>query len=141
WGTIHNAIFTGAPYAIDVRDAASAAGTETDPPSLNVANSIFFNNGEDGTTHFTADDNADGFNEEDFFGDDARENQFDVDPELGDITSLVSPNFVPASDSPAADGAATPPDDGFFDTSATYIGAFEPGGEDWTAGWTAYPEN
>ena len=81
---------------------------------VKASNSIFFDNGEDGTTHFTAADNADGFSEQDFFGDDARDNQFDVDPELGDIESLVSPNFVPASDSPAADGAATPPDDGFF---------------------------
>src|SRR5690606_8133790 len=54
WGTINNAIITGAPYAIDVRDGSTAAGTENDPPSLNVANSIFFDNGEDGTTHFTA---------------------------------------------------------------------------------------
>ena len=26
-----------------------------------------------------------------------------------------------------------------FDTTATYIGAFDPGGTDWTAMWTAYP--
>jgi hypothetical protein len=28
----------------------------------------------------------------------------------------------------------------FFDPSATYRGAFDPSGEDWTLGWTAYPE-
>ena len=57
-------------------------------------------------------------------------NQVDVDPQLTD--------FVPALESPAATGAATPPSDGFFDASATYIGAFAPGGDDWTAGWTNF---
>jgi hypothetical protein len=36
-------------------------------------------------------------------------------------------------------GGATPPADGFFDPTATFIGAM--GVEDWTAGWTAYPQN
>jgi hypothetical protein len=36
------------------------------------------------------------------------------------------------------------PDDGgdlpaFFDASATYRGAFDPSGDDWTRGWTAFP--
>ncbi len=34
-------------------------------------------------------------------------------------------------------GGATPPNDGFFDTAATWVGAM--GDEDWTAGWTAFP--
>lgn len=55
---------------------------------------------------------------------------------------VASPEWVPLSTSAAAEGAAAPSDvDGssFFDTSATYRGAFEPGGRDWTAGWTSYP--
>jgi hypothetical protein len=55
----------------------------------------------------------------------------------------AAPGWVPAADSPAATEGVVPSDptndDGFFDTSATYRGAFEPGGDDWTAGWTAYP--
>jgi hypothetical protein len=145
WGTIYNAILTGYGVAIDVRDAASVAGTEEDPPALTVENSIFFNNGADGETHFGVeegdDDNDEGFDEEAFFTAEARNNQFDVDPMLGDIEDLQNPDFVPAEDSPAAEGGAEPEDNGFFDTSATYIGAFEPGGEDWTAGWTSFPEN
>ncbi|HEX2875572.1 MAG TPA: hypothetical protein VHP33_30175 [Polyangiaceae bacterium] len=52
------------------------------------------------------------------------------------------PDWVPAATSLAAQGAAVPSDvDGstFFDATATYRGAFKPGGEDWTAGWTTYP--
>ena len=141
WGIIRNAIITGAPYAVDVRDAATAAGAERDPVRLAIENSIFFDNGTDGKTHFRDDDNAGGFVDEDFFTAEERSNQFDVDPELDDIQSRTEPGFVPAEDSPAGDGAASPPDDGFFDTSAKYIGAFEPGGEDWTQGWTAYPRD
>jgi len=29
--------------------------------------------------------------------------------------------------------------DSFFDAAATYRGAFDPSGEDWTSGWTSYP--
>lgn len=56
--------------------------------------------------------------------------------------NIAQPDWVPAAGSIAAQGAAIPSDvDGstFFDSSATYRGAFKPGGEDWTAGWTSYP--
>ncbi len=56
--------------------------------------------------------------------------------------NLAQPQWVPLATTIAANGAATPSDvDGstFFDASATYRGAFKPGGEDWTAGWTSYP--
>jgi hypothetical protein len=142
WGSLHNFIVMGFPVkAVDVRDAESVAGTEDD--SLTIENSLFFENGSDGMSHFPeetgADDNDEGFVEDDFFTDAARNNVFDQDPELGAPYDLTAPDFVPADGSPAADGAGTPPSG--FDTSATYMGAFEPGGDDWSAGWTAYPED
>jgi len=144
WGSIHNVIVMGFPNAaVDVRDAESVAGTEEDPIGLTVEDSLFFENGADGMTHFQDEtgmaDNDEGFSEPDFFTDAARNNVFDEDPKLDDPYNLTKPGFVPAADSPAADGAATPPSG--FDKSATYKGAFEPGGDDWTAGWTAYPED
>jgi hypothetical protein len=39
----------------------------------------------------------------------------------------------------ALTAGAAPPNDGFFDTSATFAGAI--GSVDWTAGWTKYPQN
>lgn len=63
----------------------------------------------------------------------------DVDPELADPIYLPEPKFTPTRISPVYDGARTP--EAGFDTSARYLGAFEPGAVDWTTGWTAYPEN
>lgn len=59
-----------------------------------------------------------------------------------DPFNFGAPTWVPAATSAAAENAAVPKDkDGgdFFDVDAEYRGAFEPGGEDWTSGWTAYP--
>jgi hypothetical protein len=53
--------------------------------------------------------------------------------------NLTTPTFMLPGTSPAMTGGATPPSDGFFDATATYVGAV--GATDWTAGWTAYPQN
>ena len=57
------------------------------------------------------------------------------DPMLGDWETLSAPDLVPHQDSPAALGADNPGD--WFD-DAPYYGAFEPGGQDWTTGWTTF---
>ncbi len=63
------------------------------------------------------------------------------DPLLGDPYNFASPDWVPATGGPA-DSGATPPDNGFFDTSATYIGAVEPGtSSPWYAGWITTARN
>jgi hypothetical protein len=95
-------------------------------------------------THFVAeageDDDDAGFDEQAFMTGAGLSNRMNEDPRLGS-TSNVAPNLVPASDGPAATGAATPPDDGFFDATATFVGAFEPGASSWAAGWTSFPAN
>ena len=53
-------------------------------------------------------------------------------------SSTTAPDFKPRT-AAAITGGATPPDDGFFDTTATFVGAI--GADDWTSGWTAYPQN
>ncbi len=62
-----------------------------------------------------------------------------VDPMLEDPTNVTKPNWKPKASAPVLTGGATPPNDGFFDASATFVGAV--GATDWTQGWTAYPEN
>ncbi len=84
-----------------------------------------------------------GFNEAEAFAAASRSNHFDVDPQIGS-DSVTQPMYVPGND--ALNGQATPSFNsfapaGFGDTSATYAGAIAPNGTDWTAGWTAYPEN
>jgi len=146
---VRNAIITGFPVAaVDVRDAATVKGTESDPLDLPVENSLFFENGPDGedfedeaTTDGDPSNDDDGFVEADFFMEADLKNVFGKDPKLADPFSLTAPDFVPAADSPAKDGAATPPDDGFFDKAAKYMGAFEPGGDDWSEGWTTQSED
>ena len=64
-------------------------------------------------------------------------NLFGVDPELGDALSADAPDFLPGAGSPALSGAASPPG-GFFDADSDFYGALG-GDEDWTAGWTSYP--
>ena len=58
-----------------------------------------------------------------------------VDPDLVDPTSYTAPNFAPKAGSPAL-GAGT---GGGFVDDADFIGAV--GQDDWTTGWTDYPEN
>jgi hypothetical protein len=134
-GDLGNFIVVGFPArAVDIRDAATAAlwrGGE-----LSFHHSLFFDNGVDGVA-FPPDDDDDGLDEDAEFRSVARGNSFE-DPLLADPWSLSAPNFVPGAASPAASGT-TPPAE--LDESATYMGAIEPGGDDWTEGWTAFPES
>ncbi|GAB6282848.1 MAG: hypothetical protein STSR0008_15980 [Ignavibacterium sp.] len=53
---------------------------------------------------------------------------------------LLNPDFLPMSGSPVLTGAGTPPNDGFFDPTANFVGAFND--TDWTAGWANWnPSN
>jgi hypothetical protein len=145
WGNVHNAIITGFPVSgLDIRDAFSVAGTALEPQRLLIANSIFFDNGADGIEHADADGGGDddddsGFDENAFLRTEALANRFDIDPGLPNAANETAPGLVPAAGSAAATGGATPP--AGFDVSATFVGALPPGGSDWTAGWTSYPED
>jgi hypothetical protein len=119
---------------IDVRDTATVSQT---PASLYVKNSIFFQNPLQAAWNDTT-DNDGNFDEGAYFLG-ASMNNSTADPALAAPTNLTAPSFKPATGSPALvpSNAATPPNDGFFDTTATFIGAV--GATDWTLGWTAYP--
>lgn len=129
--------YVGGSIPIDV-DGASAA-TQATAQNLVVKNSIFFMN----TNQATWDDvtnNDGGFVERTHFTNAAHDN-LEVDPLISAAQALGAPDFKPATGSPAlvAANAATPPGGGFFDVTATFIGAV--GATDWTAGWTAFPQN
>lgn len=59
-----------------------------------------------------------------------------TDVKLTDPFNLNKPNPMSLAGSPVLTGAATPPNDGFFDTSANFVGAF--GNVDWLSGWTKF---
>lgn len=147
-GAIHNTIVMGFKQgAVDIIDNATVAQARMMPATLFMRNSIFFNNGMDGMTHFTdlsasAPEGMPPLDENMFFRDAMWMNRFDVDPMLASPYNRTAPSFAPAMASPAAMGAATPP--AGFDQSATFVGAVRPGAtgaDDWTTGWTAYPAN
>ncbi len=134
-GTLRNFIITDfGSEAVDLRAAEVDLATDW-PASLSIENSFFFNNGDDTEEVGERDDDG-GFLEGDAIADTARANVFDVDPMIPDVSS-TTPSYVPSN--AALMGQATPPSG--FDPNGTYAGAFEPGGDDWTIGWTAYPLN
>ncbi len=55
------------------------------------------------------------------------------------VAHLSAASWVPQTSTAVT--AATPPNDGFFDTTANFIGAVKDSANNWTNGWTAYPEN
>lgn len=130
-GLYYNQIFLNFPTAaIEVRDSQTVAQY---PTTLAIQSSIFFTS----AVLWRVQTPTDVFDEETNFGGAASNRN--VDPAITDASSLTAPSFKPAAGSPALTGAATPPNDGFFDTTATYVGAM--GSTDWTAGWTSYPQS
>jgi hypothetical protein len=118
--------------AVAVRDAATIA--EAESGNLFIRNSIFFENGADGVG---LPGSNGGFSEASFFAEPTHANRIGVDPMLTDPYNTLAPNLLPRPGSPALAGGAPAPNDGFFEPTATFIGAF--GDEDWTRGWTAFP--
>lgn len=56
-----------------------------------------------------------------------------------DSTSWRSPAASPPR-RPLTDGAVAPPDDGFFDPSARFVGAFRDVDDTWDAGWAVWQD-
>lgn len=147
-GTLVNQLMMGhGKETIDIRDEATVGllmGGE-----LEVRNSMFFAAGAAGDHYFPLpdeemgeeDDDDAGFDEDAYFRDPATamelELTFGSDPGIADAFNLTAPTWVPAP--LVNNGAAAPPAP--FDEAANYVGAFQPGTEPWTAGWTAYPPN
>ncbi len=152
-GTFRNFVVVGFPGA-----AIDIGGKETvellKRGELSFENMLFHNIGAFGRTFFPEEigpqNNDEGFNEEAFFMDPARNSLvYRVDPKLPFTAfDTRNPNFVPAADSPVSEGYAPVPAGGdigggeFWDRSATYLGAFRPNATNtWMDGWTAFPPN
>jgi hypothetical protein len=145
-GTYRNLLVTGFPAAIDVRDASTAAGASDG--SLSVSNALFFGSVGAGVTDHIAfpevgatapdKDNDGGFDEVGWFKAAGKENSW-VDPKLAAPFSATTPGFGPATS--LTQGAAAPPNDGFFDASASYIGAFKNADDAWARGkWAVWSD-
>lgn len=143
-GKLHNVLvtnFTDKGFIVD----GNPSKAQWTAGALEVSHSIFFQNPTSGVVDYVAPLRADGgvadnmFDEPTSLAAPSLANRFDLDPKLAAATSATAPSFKPLADSPALLGGATPPADGFFDATATFVGAI--GATDWTTGWTAFPEN
>lgn len=147
-GELHNSIVQGFyGYAVDISSPESAALLGS---GMDVTHTIVHANGDSmiGTDHFPgagaeppANQNDDGsFDEASVFQTMSRQNRV-VDPQLADAGSFTAPDLSPTSSTVEQNVGSIPSG---FDTLAIYRGALPvpgPGATDWTAGWTAYPEN
>lgn len=141
WGALRNGIVTtaGVGIGVDVRDSETAAGMEQTPLTLTVENTIFYENIEDFSTDAT--DNDDNFDEAAFLGDPARGNLVMTNPEFESSAEADGLEITPSAGSLARDVGVPPPLGYGFDETATYVGAIDPEGEDWTVGWTSFVDN
>ena len=136
-GDIFNAIVIGFGGAgVDV-DNSETVGRYT------VQNSIIARNGADIKA---ADDEGDTVAyQDDVATTVAWGNLIGTDPLLTDPFNLSAPDFRPGAGSAAlaaAGNGATPPDDGFFDVTATYIGGVDPdAATQWFEAWATFAPN
>ncbi|MEZ4297381.1 MAG: hypothetical protein R3B70_20620 [Polyangiaceae bacterium] len=134
-GMLNNIIASGFEACIDLRDAATAPELES---SICYGNTIFNVAYPEEAAGMGAykDDDA-GLDEVAWFNEAAKKNS-EMDPKITDCFGAV-PDFTPAAT--ITQNAATPPNDGFFDTSASYIGAFK-AGDTWVKGaWVSFDRN
>lgn len=129
--TIRNTIAVNFNAPPDLRASEVDLSSEW-PATLSWENGYFFNVG-DWPTETGDDDDDGGYDEQVAFEDAGRSNDFATDPMIMD-DSITAPNYMPGT---ALAGSAPT----FGDTSASYAGAFEMGGDNWVSGWTAFPEN
>lgn len=149
-GSYNNVLFTGFESTLDVRDpsTAAAAGPSPEGPALSFKGSLFFNAKGAGVIDAIAypetgeeapnKDNDNAFDEVAWIKTAANQNLFQ-DPGIN-CFDAKSPTFGPTTS--LTEGAITPPDDGFFDTSATYVGAFKDANDTWatTGKWAAWDD-
>lgn len=132
--TIGNAIVSGWEAGVDVRDAPDTDVTLSSAVFFgNVVNNIAYV--EDGSNEDTEKDDDGGFDEVAWFI--GSTDTSVTDPMLADCFA-ATPDPRPASEI----AGEAPAGDAFFDTSATYIGAFEDASDDWMTGaWVSWTAN
>src|SRR5690554_141493 len=143
-GEFRNIIVQGfSGESIDISGAESAHHTLTG--ELSFANMLIYDIGSRGISWFEDEymqrDDDRGFNELAYFSQTERKISLGTDPMLPrNSTSMMQPNFTPATRSPARSNAARPPVGEFWNEAADYIGAIKLGAlNSWLDDWTAFP--
>lgn len=144
-GAYRNIVVSGFQAALDIRDGIGSGAS-----ALSIANSTVWNSkGSAGftvTNHIAFVENVstagpskidDATDEVAWFkGQPA--NQWAVDPAIGGCFDANAPVFGPAAS--LTSGAVGPPDDGFFDATGNYMGAFKDSNDTWatTGSWAVW---
>lgn len=136
--SIYNSIVMGWPGALLMDGTGVTNGATND--TVQLRNNIFagLRPGRDFTTN-----TGNPFNTYQWFAKTSYQNRGYIQPAdvmLQDPFNQTTPNWTPKSGSPAASGAsfANPKLTDPFFTSTSYVGAFDPNGTRWDAGWTEY---
>jgi hypothetical protein len=138
-GHYFNHIWLGFQRGPEIRDAATE--DQAIAGKLEVKFSMFFGN-DSSATQMPPAQTAGDIDESKYLTSIATvdpHNVFDTDPGLTDPKNKTAPNFKPKAGAAALTAGTTPPADPFFDATATFAGAI--GADDWTEGWTRYPQN
>lgn len=132
---IFNTIATGFEAGLDLRDAFTNVDIESSIFFGNLTANIAYVETASGVVPNNDDDT--GLDEIAFFLDPKRKNST-MDPGILGCFDANKPNFSPAASIEA--NAATPPNDGFFETSASYVGAFAGPNDKWatTGTWVVW---
>ncbi len=139
--TVRNGIFVGFSGGLDVRDANTRPVLASNVFYRNLAYNLAFpelaqSKGMRVDKEMLDDDR--GFDEQAFLMAPNLKNR-ETDPKLGNCFDERAPGFKPVT--PIAENASAPPDDGFFDTSARYVGAFRDRNDGWDQGkWLTWAE-
>lgn len=149
-GSYNNVLFQGFEANLDVRDPSTAIGV-TGPgsgePALTFKATVFgktlgagvLQNISYAETGEAAPNknNDNGFDEVAWVTSPANANLFQ-DPAGIDCFNAAAPKFGPTAS--LTTGAITPPNDGFFDATATYVGAFKDASDKWatTGKWVVW---
>ncbi len=135
---LYNSIVMGWPGALIMDGTGVTNGSTND--TVQIRNVIFagLRPGRDFTTN-----SGNTFNTKQWFSTIAYQNRGFIQPSevmLQDPFNMSNPNWTPKAGSPAASGASfsNPKLDPLFFTPTTYVGAFDPNGTRWDAGWSEY---
>jgi hypothetical protein len=135
---MNDAILTGWFGGVDLVGAAAAAPRELRSSIAfgNAGNPAYVEDPAVTDTNSPLFDDDTGFDEIAWFSDAARKN-VTTDPALVACSDPSTPQPWPTT--AITNNARTPPADDFFDTSATYIGAFKDGTDTWMTGaWVRF---
>lgn len=146
-GSYNNVLFTGFEAALDVRDVSTANGATSGTLSLKgsrfwgqIGSGVLENVAypETGTTAPNK-DNDGAFDEVAWVRTALFGNVTNADPKVS-CFDAKAPVFGP--ETTITEGAVAPPNDGFFDVTATYVGAFKDKNDTWatTGSWAIWTD-